>query len=54
MTSMDAEVVISMITDPAYMYLWQYLTTGGVDVLNPDKEIPHGCGFIWNLYEKKW
>ena len=38
-----------MIKDPTAVYLWQHLTRGGVEVVDPPKEMPTGQEFIRQL-----
>ena len=42
----DVDVVLKTIKDPTAMYLWQHLTGGGVEVVDPPKELPTGQEFL--------
>ena len=45
----DVDVILRMIKDPTAVYLWQHLTRGGVEVVDPPKEMPTGPEFIRQL-----
>ena len=36
----DVDVILRTIKDPTAVYLWQHLTGGGVEVVDPPKELP--------------
>ena len=42
----DVDVVLRTIKDPTAVYLRQHLTGGGVEVVDPPKELPTGQEFI--------
>ena len=51
----DVDVILCTIKDPTAVYLWQHLTRGGVEVVDPPKEIPTGPEFIRQLPERaRW
>ena len=52
MGDVDINIGLHTIKDPTAVYLHQYITKGGVDVLNPPEDIPSGCEFIRQLPEK--
>ena len=41
-----------MIKDPTALYLWQHLTRGGVEMVDPPEEMPTGPEFIRQLFER--
>ena len=47
----DVAVILRTIKDPTAVYLWQHLTSGGVEVVDPPKELPTGQEFIRQLPE---
>ena len=48
----DVDVILRMIKDPTAVYLRQHLTRGGVEVVDPPKELPTGLKFIRQLPER--
>ena len=51
----DIDVILQTIKDPTAVYLWQHLTRGGVEVVDPPKEIPTGLEFIRQLPKRaRW
>ena len=51
----DVDVILQTIKDPTAVYLWEHLTRGGVEVVNPPKEIPTGPEFIRQLPKRaRW
>ena len=51
----DVDVILQMIKDPTAVYLRQHLTRGGVEVVDPPKEMPTGQEFIRQLPERaRW
>ena len=51
----DVDVILRMIKDPTAVYLWQHLTRGGVEVVDPPQEIPTGPEFIRQLPKRaRW
>ena len=48
----DVEVVLHTIKDPTAVYLRQHLTRGGVEVVDPPKEIPTGPEFMRQLPDR--
>ena len=52
MSEADIEVIMKLIHDPSCMYLHQHLTTEGIDVTKPTKEIPKGWTFLRQLPKK--
>ena len=54
MAEADVEVVMKSIHDPSCVYLCQYLTTEGIDVMEPATEVPEGWTFLRQLPEKVW
>ena len=54
MAEADVEVVMKFIHDPSCVYLCQHLTTEGIDMTEPAREIPEGWTFIRQLPEKVW
>ena len=48
----DVDAVLRMIKDPTAVYLWQYLTRGGVEVVDPPEEMPTSQEFIRQLPER--
>ena len=51
----DVNVVLKTIKDPTAVYLWQHLTSGGVEVVDPPKELPTGQEFMRQLPEQaRW
>ena len=51
----DIDVVLHTIKDPTAVYLWQHLTRGGVEVVDPPEEIPTGPEFIRQLPKRaRW
>ena len=47
----DVDIVLKTIKDPTAMYLWQHLTGGGVEVVDPPKDLPTGQEFLQQLPE---
>ena len=52
MAEADVEVVMRSIHNPSCVYLFQHLTTEGVDMTEAVMEIPEGWTFIRQLPEK--
>ena len=52
MAEADVDVVLKSIHDPSCVYLWQHLTTEGVDVAEPVTDVPEGWTFLRQLPEK--
>ena len=50
----DMDVVLQSIHDSNCVYLWQHLTTEGVDMAEPVTDIPEGWTFLRQLPEKVW
>ena len=51
----DVDVILRTIKDPTAVYLRQHLTSGGVEVVDPPKELPTGQEFIQQLPEQaRW
>ena len=51
----DVDVVLQMIKDPTAVYLWQHLTRGGVEVVDPPEEMPTSQEFIRQLPKRaRW
>ena len=51
----DVDVILRAIKDPTAVHLWQHLTRGGVEVVDPPEEIPIGPEFIRQLPERaRW
>ena len=48
----DVDVILRMIKDPTALYLWQHLTRGGVEVVDPPEEMTTGPEFIRQLPER--
>ena len=48
----DVDVILHTIKDPAAVYLHQHIRRGGVEVVDPPKEIPTGPEFIRQLPER--
>ena len=42
----NVDVILRTIKDPTAVYLWQHLTGGGVEVVDPPEELPTGQEFI--------
>ena len=47
----DVDIILRTIKDPTAMYLQQHLQRGGVEVVDPPKELPTGQEFIRQLPE---
>ena len=47
----NVDVILRTIKDPTAVYLWQHLTGGGVEVVDPPEELPTGQEFILQLPE---
>ena len=47
----DVDIILKTIKDPTAMYLWQHLTGGGVEVVDPPEDLPTGQEFIQQLPE---
>ena len=45
----DVDVILRTIKDPTAVYLWQHLQGGGVEVMDPPKELPTGQEFMRQL-----
>ena len=54
MAKADVDVVLQSIHDSNCVYLWQYLTTEGVNVVAPVTDIPEGWTFFRQLPKKVW
>ena len=55
MGDVDVDVVLRTIKDPTVVYLQQHLTGGGVEVVDPPKDLPTGQEFIRQLPEQgRW
>ena len=54
MAKADVDVVLWSIHDSNCVYLWQHLTTEGVDVVEPVTDVPEGWTFLRQLPEKVW
>ena len=52
MAEADVDVVLRSIHDSNCVYLWQHLTTEGVDVAEPVTDVPEGWTFLRQLSEK--
>ena len=52
MGDVDVNVILCTIKDPTTVYLCQHLTRGGVEVFDPQEEIPTGPEFIRQLPER--
>ena len=52
MADADPEIVIKAISDPACIYLWQYLTPEGLQAIESLEDVPKGWDFIHKLLEK--
>ena len=52
MAEADVNVVLQSIHDSNCVYLWQHLTTEGVDVAEPVTDVPEGWTFLRQLPEK--
>ena len=51
----NVDVILQMIKDPTAVYLWQHLTRGGVEVVDPPEELPTGQEFIRQLPKRaRW
>ena len=48
----DVDVVLRTIKDPTAVYLWQHLTRGGIEVVDPPEEMTTGPEFIRELPER--
>ena len=48
----DVDVVLRLIKDPTALYLRQHLMAGGVEVVDPPKELPSGQEFLRQLPER--
>ena len=54
MAKADMDVVLGSIHDSNCVYLWQDLTTEGVDMVEPATDIPEGWTFLRQLPENVW
>ena len=54
MAEADIEAVMKSIHDPSCIYLYQHLTTEGIDVTEPATEVPEGWTFLRQLPTKVW
>ena len=52
MAKADMDVVLQSIHDSNCVYLWQHLTTEGVNVVEPATDVPEGWTFLRQLPEK--
>ena len=51
----NVDVILQTIKDPTAVYLWQHLQRGGVEVMDPPKELPTGQEFMRQLPERaRW
>ena len=51
----DVDVILRTIKDPTAVYLRQHLQRGGVEVMDPPKELPTGQEFMRQLPERaRW
>ena len=51
----DVDVILRTIKDPTAVYLWQHLQRGGVEVMDPPKELLTGQEFMRQLPERaRW
>ena len=51
----DVDVILRTIKDPTAVYLWQHLTGGGIEVVDPPKDLPTGQEFLRQLPERaRW
>ena len=51
----DIDVILRTIKDPTAVYLWQHLTRGGIEVVDPPEEILTSTEFIRQLPERaRW
>ena len=48
----NVDIILKTIQDPTVVYLRQHLTGGGVEVVDPPKELPTGQEFLWQLLER--
>ena len=51
MGAANTDVVLRMIKDPTALYLRQHLMAGGIEVVDPPKELPSGEEFLQQLPE---
>ena len=51
MGAANTDIVLRMIKDPTALYLRQHLMAGGVEVVDPPKELPSGEEFLQQLPE---
>ena len=54
MAEADVEGVMKSIHYPSCVYLYQHLTTEGIDVMEPATEVPEGWTFLRQLPKKVW
>ena len=54
MAEADVDVVLQSIHNSNCVYLWQHLTTEGVDMAEPAIDIPEGWTFLRQLPKKVW
>ena len=54
MAKADMDVVLRSIHDSNCVYLWQHLTTEGVNVAEPVTDVPEGWTFLRQLPKKVW
>ena len=54
MAEADVDVVLQSIHDSNCVYLWQHLTTEGVNVVEPATDVPEGWTFLRQLPKKVW
>ena len=54
MAKANVDVVLQSIHDSNCVYLWQHLTTEGVDVAEPVIDVPEGWTFLRQLPKKVW
>ena len=54
MAKANVDVVLQSIHDSNCVYLWQHLTTEGVNMAEPSTDVPEGWTFLRQLPEKVW
>ena len=54
MAEADVDVVLQSIHNSNCVYLWQHLTTEGVNVAEPATDVPEGWTFLRQLPKKVW
>ena len=53
MANTDLDLVIHSIKDPACLHLWQEVTPGRAEAVDPEEEMPSSHEFLCQLPEKK-